>query len=130
MTEKQKKFCQEYVADVDLDAARAAQRAGYKCESANAAASRLFKNPEVRAYVAELLDDRTGEMIANQDEVLRFLSSIMRGQDSVIVENGRVVAHRDRIRAAELLAKRYGLLSEKAADITPVVISGAEDLVD
>ena len=44
--------------------------------------------------------------IANEDEVLECLTSVLRGDES---DDGRITP-RDRLRAAELLAKRYGVL--------------------
>ena len=43
----------------------------------------------------------------------------------------RHVSIKDRNKAAELLAKRYGLQTEKLqVDVKPIVIGGADDLED
>lgn len=49
---------------------------------------------------------KAGAHIAGEDEVLECLTSVLRGTDG---EDERITP-RDRLRAAELLAKRYGAL--------------------
>ena len=90
--------------------------------------------------------EKESQLIADQDEVLKYLTRVMRGesQSSVVVvestgdfmtqarEMQKAPDEKERLRAAELLGKRYGLYTEKvnvAADV-PVVISGADDLAD
>ncbi len=52
ITEKQKRFCEEYL--VDLDATQAAIRAGYSKDSACSIGEELLKKPEIRNYIQEL----------------------------------------------------------------------------
>ena len=66
-------------------------------------------------------------MIATQDEVLKYLTSVLRGesQSTEIVVEGtgdgcsearalkKEPSEKDRLRAAELLGKRYGLYTDK-----------------
>jgi hypothetical protein len=49
---------------------------------------------------------KAGAHIAGEDEVLECLTSVLRGTDG---EDAHI-SPRDRLRAAELLAKRYGAL--------------------
>lgn len=58
--EKQKRFVREWL--VDMNATRAAVRAGYSEKSAANTASRLMKTPEVRAYRDELLKEKFDEL--------------------------------------------------------------------
>lgn len=52
ITAKHKRFCQEYI--IDLNAGRAAIRAGYSKKTADQTASRLLRNVKIQAYLAEL----------------------------------------------------------------------------
>ena len=78
------------------------------------------------------------EMIAEQREVLRFLSAVMRGEtkEAVLIGQGNgkqsigdmEVSMKDRIRAGELLGKRYGLWTEKVDLDGGVAITFIEDV--
>ncbi len=46
---------------------------------------------------------------ADEEEIMNYLRSILRGEPD---EDGRTADTKTRLKAAELLAKRYGLLSE------------------
>ena len=144
MTAKMKRFCDEYL--VDLNATQAAIRAGYSKKTAEQAASRLLINVKVRKEIDARMQEKQSELIADQDEVLRYLTSVLRGQSEsevVVVEGAgdgfsearRMVKapdEKDRLKAAELLGKRYSLFTDKIkADVAiPVVIAGDELLED
>ena len=85
------------------------------------------------------MKDRESKLIADQEEVLRYLTSVLRGETNaeiVVVEGtgeGRSEARtiqkapdeKERLKAAELLGKRYGLYTDKAeldVDLSPLVI--------
>lgn len=76
MNDKQKRFCQEYV--VDLNGTKAAIRAGYSEKSAQVTASRLLNEPIVLHKITELqaeLAQRTGitvERVLQEYEKLAF----------------------------------------------------------
>lgn len=86
-----------------------------------------MKNVEGQKYLAELMAEKESELIASQDEVLKYLTSVMRGksQSTEIVVEGigdgcseaRTVlkepSEKERLKAAELLGKRYGLYTDK-----------------
>ena len=73
---------------------------------------------------------------------MKYLTSVMRGEATeeipLFVGNGvqeittKHLSAKDRIRAAELLGKRYGLFSEKFGieGMVPVVITGDDQLED
>lgn len=123
LTEKQKAFCDYYIET--LNATESYKRAGYRVKSDAAArvnASRLLTNANVRKYIEERMKQKESERIASQDEVLEFLTRVMRGEEIEEVvgftENGPVKekktpSTRDRVKAAELLGKRYALFTEK-----------------
>ena len=144
MTAKQKRFCDEYL--VDLNGTQAAIRAGYSARSARQIADRNMSNDDIRNYIDERMKEKEKELIADQDEVLKYLTNVLRGKSQseiVVVENvgdftseARLIQkapdEKERLKAAELLGKRYNLFSDKMkVDVAmPVVISGGEDLAD
>lgn len=145
MTDKQRKFCDEYL--IDLNATRAYKLAYPNVKSESAAtsgASRLLRNVKVKTYIDEQLEKISSEKIATAEEVMQYLTSVLRGESQseiVVVEgvgDGCSVARtmkkapdeRDKMKAAELLGKRYGLFTDKVEvdGVAKVVISGEEDL--
>lgn len=125
MTPKQKRFCDEYL--IDLNATQAAIRAGYSKKNANNIASENLAKPDIRKYIEKRMAEKESELIADQDEVLRYLTSVLRGESNaeIIVIEGtgegcseaRAIQkkpdEKERLKAAELLGKRYALFTEK-----------------
>lgn len=140
MTTKQRRFAEEYL--VDCNATQAAIRAGYAENSAGRNADALMKNHEIRAYIDEQLAQMHDDTIADADEVMRYLSSVMRGKETEQVlkldGDGKQkvvdvdVSAKDRIRAGELIGKRYGIFRDgvNVSGAVPVVIAGEEDIAD
>lgn len=144
MTKKMKRFCDEYL--IDLNATKAAIRAGYSPKSAKEQGYRIGHTPECQKYIQEQMAKKEKELIAEQDEVLKYLTAVMRGQTTsevVVVENtgdfmsqARTIQKRpdekEKLKAGELLGKRYGLFTEKVNvdGAVPVVISGEDELKD
>lgn len=126
MTAKQQRFCDEYL--VDLNATQAAIRAGYTPKYANTNVTKLLQNTTIQDFIKKRMAEKESELIADQDEVLKYLTAVMRGNSKASVlardEMGadRVIDkppdEKERLRAAELLGKRYGLYTEKVeADV-------------
>lgn len=120
LNERQKRFVDEYL--VDLNATQAAIRAGYSPKYANTNAPRLLQNTAIKDRISARMAEKESQLIADQDEVLRYLTAVMRGeeQDEKLMQNavGEIERHNIRnqanqLKAAENLAKRYGLLVEK-----------------
>ena len=143
MNEKQKRFCEEYL--IDCNATQAAIRAGYSEKTAGSQAFDLLKKPEIQNYIQELMEDRRKATIASAEEVLEYLTSVVRGQSKshyIVVEGqGEGVsvasvmekppAENDRLKAAELLGKRYAMFTQKVEmEVTPVVIDSYDDIED
>lgn len=74
MTERQQRFCEEYL--IDLNATQAAIRAGYSAKYANTNAPKLLQNTAVAAYIAQRKADRVQRTEITQDMVLRELANI------------------------------------------------------
>lgn len=125
LTAKQRRFCDEYL--IDLNATQAAIRAGYSEKNARNIASENLAKPNIKAYIDERMAEKESQLIATQDEVLKYLTSVLRGesQSTEIVVEGtgdgcseartlkKEPSEKDRLRAAELLGKRYGLYTDK-----------------
>lgn len=138
---KQQRFADEYL--IDLNACQAAIRAGYSINTARQQGQRLLTKDYIKAYIQKRMQEKEKELIADQDEVLKYLSSVLRGESrssEIVVEalgDGsssaremeKAPSEKDKLKAAELLGKRYGIYTDKVSmDLQPVVISGADDL--
>ena len=130
MTARQMRFCDEYL--IDLNATQAAIRAGYSEKTAGVMAAENLKKPIIREYIDQRMAEKEDALIADQDEVLKYLTSVLRGQtqsEIVVVEGTgegcsearamqKAPDEKERLKAAELLGKRYGLYTEKVeADV-------------
>lgn len=128
MTANQQKFCDEYL--IDCNATRAYKAAYPRIKNdavARANSSRLLTNVNIKNYIEQRLAEMSSEKIADAKEVLKYLTSVMRGEfkeEVVVVEgNGdgfssavtvdKDVGAKDRLKAAELLGKRFGLFTDK-----------------
>lgn len=128
MTEKQKRFADEYL--IDLNGTRAYKVAYQKVKNdatAAQAASRMLRNVKVKTYIDEQLEKIHNEKTADAQEVLKYLTAVMRNEqtEEVVVVEGtgdgcseartmeKDTSIKDRVKAAELLGKRYSLFTDK-----------------
>ena len=74
MTERQKRFCNEYL--IDLNVTQAAIRAGYTPKYANKKAYELLDKPEIKEYLDKKIKDREQRTEITQDKVVNELSAI------------------------------------------------------
>ena len=129
LTIKQKKFADEYI--ISGNATQAAIKAGYSGNYAKAQSSKLLENVGIKSYIDERLKKLEEEAIADQTEVLKYLTRVLRDEEreEVLVNVGNFeqeiqsmkVSTKDKIRAAELLGKRYGSWTDKvdlSSDLT------------
>lgn len=77
LTEKQQRFVEEYL--IDLNATQAAIRAGYSEKTAYSQAERLLRNVEVQSAIVEAKSNRSDRTKITQDRVLKELSRIAFG---------------------------------------------------
>lgn len=155
MTEKQKRFADEYL--IDLNATRA-YKAAYpnvrKDETARVNGSRMLTNANVKKYIDKKLEEIKSEKTADAQEVMEYLTSVMRREKNEFIvvtckervsdydENGkkRIIDKEipevveipaklsDANKAAELLGKRYRLFVDRVeADVNQMVVFGGED---
>lgn len=111
MTPKQKKFCDEYIKSGN--AKQSAIKAGYSPKTAYSIGNENLNKPELKAYIEKRLKQLESEKIAGAREVLEYLSSVMRGEQTESVATAKgvyndiPVSAKDRISAAKELLKRY-----------------------
>ena len=131
MSLKQQRFADEYI--ISGNATQAAVKAGYSSKYANTNASKLLQNTTIKSYIDERLAQLASDKVATQEEVLTYLTSVMRGetQEQTLCSIGELgqevididVGAKDRIKAAELLGKRFRMWTEKVeTDITQTVV--------
>ena len=131
LTIKQQRF-----ADIYIETGNATQSyidAGYKAttrEVAEANARKLLGNYSVKTYIDNKMSEIQKNTIASQEEVLEYLTKVMRGEEKD--QFGLDASLQDRTKCAELLGKRYGTFKEKVdvGGAVPVIISGDDELED
>ena len=144
LSAKQKRFADEYL--IDLNATQAAIRTGYSEKTAYSQGQRLLKHVEIKAYIDDRMAQKEKELIADQDEVLKYLTAVLRGEsmsEEIVIENigdftseartmQKAPSEKDKLKAAELLGKRYSLFTDKVkvGGAIPVVIAGDDGLED
>lgn len=111
LTTKQKKFCDEYIKYGN--AKDAAIKAGYSPKTAYSIGNENLNKPELKSYIEEQMKKLESKKIAGAREVLEYLSSVMRGEQTESVTTAKgvyddvPVSAKDRISAAKEILKRY-----------------------
>ncbi|MCU5745891.1 terminase small subunit [Staphylococcus sp. SQ8-PEA] len=136
LTLKQQLFADEYIRTGN--AYQSAINAGYSHNYANKNSSKLLGNVGIKSYIDARLEELKKETIAEQDEILQYLTSVMRREhkEHVVVtlnkEESKWVRGKkqtkkedvaeiveipsklsDANKAAELLGKRYVMWTDK-----------------
>ncbi|WP_449454928.1 terminase small subunit [Streptococcus suis] len=135
LTLKQRRFADEYI--ITGNAYQSALKAGYSDKYAKADSSKLLENTGIKSYIDERLKILESEKIATQEEVLAYLTSVMRGErtEQTLCSIGELgqqvidieVGAKDRIKAAELLGKRHRLWTDKVeAEVNGTVVFANE----
>lgn len=143
LTLKQKAFADYYI---ELgNATEAAVRAGYSKKTARVIGQENLTKPAIKTYIDERVEKLSDERIAKAEEVLEYLTRVIRGQETeqvIVTESigdfmseARVIdkelSAKDRIKAAELLGKRYRLFVDKIeADVNASVVFIGEDSLE
>lgn len=143
LTDKMKRFCDEYL--IDLNATQAAIRAGYSKKTARAIGQENLTKLEVQECIRKRMEEKEKTLIATQDEVLKYLTAVLRGEtqsEIVVIESygktseavkmQKAPDEKERLKAAELLGKRYSLFKDKVNidAAIPVVITDESKLED
>ena len=95
LTEKQKRFCEEYL--VDLNATQAAIRARYSKKSAYSIGQENLQKKEIRRYISESMKARSLRTQVTADRVLQELAKIAFAREGVKIK--------DKLKALDMLAK-------------------------
>lgn len=121
LTIKQKKFADEYIKTGN--ATQSAISAGYSEKTAGQVGAENLKKPYIKSYIDERMKELEEEAIADQAEVLKYLTRVLRDEEKeeILVNVGNFeqeiqtvrVSTKDKIKAAELLGKRYGSWTDK-----------------
>lgn len=121
LTVKQQKFADEYL--ISGNATQAAVHAGYKPKSAHSMGAENLQKPAIFSYIEKRRQELSDAKKADQSEILEYLTKVMRGEttESVATAKGVYdevgVGAKDRIKAAELLGKRFGMWKD-TVDLT------------
>ena len=103
LTGKQKRFCEEYL--VDLNATQAAARAGYSKRTAYSIGEENLKKPGIQRYVRKLTELRSLRTKITADRILVELAGIAFAKEGVKT--------RDRLKALDMLAKHVDLYNKQ-----------------
>ncbi len=138
MNNKQRRFADEYL--IDCNATQAAIRSKYHPKTG----WKLMNNDMIKEYIVKELEKMHNEKIANAEEVMMYLTSVLRGETyaEIVVVEGigdgcseaktmlKAPNEKERLKAAELLGKRFGLYKESVSikGNVPIVISGEDKL--
>lgn len=111
LNQKQIRFVQEYMKTNNIT--QSAIKAGYSAKTATVQGSRLLTLVKIKDYMNAINERLESEKIADIQEVMEYLTSVMRGEvkDQFDME----VSVQDRTRAAGELAKR---LDVKAKNVS------------
>ena len=141
MTKKQKRFCEEYL--IDLNATQAAIRAGYSPETAYSIGQENLKEPELHTRISRAMAERSKRTGINADRVLTELAKIafvnaadvIDASDATLREDAapedlaaiqsvkvktfgedgleREIKMADKLKALELLGKHLGMFEDR-----------------
>lgn len=140
LNQKQKAFCDFYIES--LNATESYVKA-YECSynTARTNGARLLANANIKKYIDEVMSAKDESRIASQDEILQILTDIARGitEEEVVqfsqlgeeLRTTRKPTIKDRMKASELLGKRYRMWTDKIeADVNQQVIFEGEDMLE
>ncbi|MGU8470236.1 terminase small subunit [Clostridium perfringens] len=140
LTPKQKAFAEYYIETGN--ATESAIKAGYSKKTARVIGQENLLKPALKSYIDEKMKELESKRIAKAEEVLEYLTRVLRGEETeqvVVTENigdfmseakviDKEISAKDKIKAAELLGKRYRLFTDKIeADVNQTVVFEGED---
>ncbi|EJT5912997.1 terminase small subunit [Clostridium perfringens] len=140
LTPKQKAFAEYYIETGN--ATESARKAGYKGKNLNRIASENLSKLDIKSYIDEKMKELESKRIAKAEEVLEYLTRVLRGEETeqvVVTENigdfmseakvvDKEISAKDKIKAAELLGKRYRLFVDKVEKDSNVNVNSTTKL--
>ena len=141
LNDKQKAFADYYIESLN---ATESYKKVYECSynTARTNGARLLTNANIKKYIDEVMSAKDESRIALQDEILQILTDIARGitEEEVVqfsqlgeeLRTTRKPTIKDRMRASELLGKRYRMWIDKVeANVNQqVIFEGESELED
>lgn len=128
LTEKQKAFCDYYIESLNAtDSYKKVYKSCKKDSVARANSSRMLTNANIKLYIDERMKEIASNRIAKAEEVLEYLTRVIRDEETeqvVVTKNAgdfvtevvtvdKKLDAKDKIKASELLAKRYYLFNDR-----------------
>jgi phage terminase small subunit len=114
LTDKQKKFCDEYL--IDLNATQAAIRAGYSEKTAYSIGDENLRKPELQEYIQKRQKEGQERAEITRGDIIDQLKSI--GFVDLDVDNIKAT---DKIKALELMARMLGLDKPETENDTGII---------
>lgn len=111
LTEKQKRFCEEYL--IDFNATQAALRAGYSQKTAYSIGDENLRKPEIQSEIQSLIKKRSERTGINADSVIKELVKIAFAETEI--------TGKEKMKALELLGKHLGLFDNCKADESKIL---------
>ncbi|MBP3409700.1 MAG: terminase small subunit [Clostridia bacterium] len=127
LTPKQKAFADAYIETGN--ASESMRRAGYSEKNVNTTGAQNLANPSISAYIKSRMAELEAQRVASADEVMRFFSSVMRGE--VKDQFGLDASLQDRLNAGKELMKRYSAITpraEKASETVASIIEAVKNI--
>lgn len=124
LTEMQKRFIDYYIETAN--ATKACEMAGYKGKNLNRLGSQNLS--KLDKFIKVKLEEKESKRIASQDEVLEYLTKVMRGE--LKDQFGLDASLQDRTKCAELLGKRYGTFVDKKEVMGNYTVELVDDVND
>ncbi|MDB2051957.1 terminase small subunit [Clostridium perfringens] len=140
LTPKQKAFAEYYIETGN--ATESARKAGYSKKTARVIGQENLLKPALKSYIDEKMKELESKRIAKAEEVLEYLTRVLRGEETeqvVVTENigdfmseakvvDKEISAKDKIKAAELLGKRYRLFVDKVEKDSKVNVNSTTKL--
>ena len=129
-------FADEYIISLNATQSYLKAYPNVTEDTARTNGCKLLANTNIKKYIDKRLASKEDERIMKQDEILMLLTAIARGEATeqtlkgegngfqILVDKG--VGAKDRLKALELLGKRYGTFAENVN----VNVSKSEKLAD
>lgn len=140
LSPKQKAFAEYYIETGN--ATESAIKAGYSKKTARVIGQENLLKPALKSYIDEKMKEIESKRIAKAEEVLEYLTRVLRGEETeqvVVTENigdfmseakvvDKEISAKDKIKAAELLGKRYRLFVDKVEKDSKVNVNSTTKL--
>lgn len=124
LTEKQRRFIDYYIETGN--ATESCRRAGYKGNNLDRVGHENLRKLE--SFIKVKLEAKDKERIASQDEVLEYLTRVMRGEEKDQFDLDASL--RDRTECAKLLGQRYGTFTQKVEHTGSIPVVIEDDITE